>query len=152
MTIRTLRWVLSIAIEYKHISENPATGRRRRLTVPPSRPVHLDSPQQVEALIDAAAELDHDIAHRSFDRKPIVATLVLAGPRAHEICQMLWRDVDLANGRIMIRRSKTQAGLREIRMLPLLRDILASYKVNSYRSGPEDLVFPTATQERIQSR
>jgi integrase len=65
--------------------------------------------------------------------------------RAHELCNLLWRDVDLANGRLFIGRSKTPAGLREIRMLPVLRDILAAYKATAYRGDPEDLVFPTLT-------
>ncbi|MGZ4288933.1 MAG: hypothetical protein ACXVW5_32785 [Solirubrobacteraceae bacterium] len=37
---------------------------------------------------------------------------------------MLWRDVDLANGRFEVGRDKTDAGKREVDMLPLLREIL----------------------------
>lgn len=33
-------------------------------------------------------------------------------------------------------------------MLPVLRDILAAYKARAYRSGPDDLVFPTGTGGR----
>ncbi len=73
----------------------------------------------------------------------VISTLLFAGPRAEELCNLLWRDVNLANGRIIIGRSKTQAGLREIDLLPVLRDTLATHKANAYRSGPDDLVFPT---------
>ena len=73
---------------------------------------------------------------------------VFAGPRAEELCNLLWRDVDLANGRIFIGRSKTQAGLREIDLLPVLRDTLATHKARAYRCGLDDLVFPTATSGR----
>ncbi|HTU13667.1 MAG TPA: site-specific integrase [Solirubrobacterales bacterium] len=141
-TIDLLQWVLSVALEYKHVTENPAIGRRRRLKQPQVRPVHLDTAGQIEALLDAAAEMDRNPKYLCSDRQPIVAVLVLTGPRASEVSHMLWRDVDLANGRILIGQSKTQAGLREIRMLPILRDILAAHKAFAYRSGPDDLVFP----------
>ncbi|MDQ2700393.1 MAG: site-specific integrase, partial [Actinomycetota bacterium] len=142
-TIDQLQWILSVALEYKKVTENVAVGRRRRLKPPPSRPVYLDTAAQIEALIDAAAELDRKPTFHCSDREAIIATLVLAGPRASELCHLLWRDIDLANGRIFIGRSKTQAGLREITMLPLLRDILAVHKARAYRSGPDDLTFPT---------
>ena len=78
----------------------------------------------------------------------VISTLLFAGPRAEELCNLLWRDVDLANGRIIIGRSKTQAGLREIDLLPVLRDTLATHKANAYRCDPDELVFPTATGGR----
>ncbi len=48
-----------------------------------------------------------------------VGTLVFAGPRAH---------VDLANGHLLIGSSKIDADLREIAILPVLRDLLAAQK------------------------
>jgi integrase len=147
-TIDALQWVLSVALEYKHITENAAVGRRRRLKVPDKPPVHLDTAEQIEALLDAAEELDRDLTLKLSERRAIVATLVLAGPRAIELGHMLWRDVDLANGRLFVGRSKTRAGLREIKMLPILRDILASHKAQAFRSSPDDLVFPTGTGGR----
>jgi hypothetical protein len=75
----------------------------------------------------------------------------LAGPRALELGHLLWRDIDLANGRILIGRSKTQAGLREITMLPILRDSLAAHKASAGTTDPDDLVFPTATGRRRTS-
>jgi hypothetical protein len=78
-------------------------------------------------------------------------TLVLAGPRALELGHLRWRDNDLANGRIMLGRSKTQAGLREIAMLPILRDILAAHKAQAGTIDPDELVFPTSTGQRRTS-
>lgn len=144
-TINVLHASLELAVEYGHITTNPAAGRRRRLKLPAQRPVHLDTAEQIQALLDAGGELDRDTRRPTRDRRAIIATLVLAGPRAHELCNLLWRDVDLANGRIHIGRSKTQAGLREIPLLPLLRDELGAHKTDSYRSGPDDPVFPTGT-------
>jgi len=144
-TIEVLQSILALAVEYGHLPKNPAAGRRRRLKVPPRRPVHLDTTEQIQALLDAAGELDRSRRWRASDRRAIVATLIFAGPRAHELCYLLWRDVDLANGRINVGRSKTQAGLREIPLLPVLRNELAAHKARSYRAGPDDPVFPTGT-------
>ena len=142
-TIDVLQAILALAVEYRHIPSNPAAGRRRRLKPPARRPVHLDSAEQISALLDAARELDNQPVWRIPDRRPIVATLILAGPRAHELCRLRWRDVDLANSRLHIGRSKTQAGLREIPLLPLLRDELATHKAKTTNAGPDDPVFPT---------
>jgi integrase len=144
-TISFLQWVLSIALEYGYVSHNAAVGRRRRLRERRPAPVHLDTAAQIEALLEAAAGLDRDVRQRCGEREAIVATLVFAGPRAHELCGLRWRDVDLAGGRLFIGRSKTDAGLREIKMLPLLRDLLASHKATAHSAGPEDLVFPSET-------
>jgi integrase len=144
-TVDILQWVLGIALEYKKIPENPAVGQNRRLVEPDTRPVHLDTAEQVDGLLVASAELDREPTYHCDEREAIVATLIFAGPRAHELGNILWRDVDLANGRIFVGRSKTQAGLREIPLLPILRDILARHKARAYRNGPDDLVFPTGT-------
>jgi hypothetical protein len=68
-----------------------------------------------------------------------------------ELGHLLWRDIDLANGRILIGRSKTQAGLREITMLPILRDVLAAHKARARCIDPDGLVFLTATGRRRTS-
>jgi integrase len=149
-SIDYLQWVLSIAIEYKRfgITENAAEGKRRRLREKRPAPVYIDSAAQVDALLEAAAELDRDPHYELAEREAIVATFLFSGPRAHELCGLLWRDADLAGARIFIGRSKTQAGLREIKIQPILRDILAAYKAVAYRGNPDDLVFPTLTGAR----
>ncbi len=149
-TIDFLQWVISVAIEYKRfgLADNPAEGRRRRLRESRPAPVHIDSPSQVEALLEAAAELDRGHRCELTEREAIVATLLFAGPRAHELCDLRWRDVDLAGARIFVGRSKTAAGLREIGIRPILRDVLAAHKAAAYRAGSEDLVFPTQTGGR----
>ncbi len=143
-TIDTLQFILGVALERKRVTgvtENAAIGRKRRIKPPPKRPVHLDSAGQIEALLEAAAAMDRDPRRRGTERQAILATLIFAGPRAHELCNLLWRDVDLANGRIFVGRSKTQAGLREIKMLPILRDVLAAHKAATYRGNPDHHVF-----------
>jgi integrase len=144
-TIDILRWILSVADEYGHISGNPAQGRRRRLREPPRRPVYLDAAEQIEALLEAAAQLDRDPGFRCSDRRAIIATFVLAGLRAEELGGLLWRHVDLVHGRIRVECSKTEAGLREIDLMPLLRDTLLAHRNDARYTAPDDPVFPTRT-------
>jgi len=148
-TIKGLSWFLGFAVQYrKGASENAAAGKERMLKARRKPPVHLDTAEQIEALLDAAAELDRDPGHLCCEREAIVATLIFAGPRAHEIGYMLERDIDLANTRIFVGRSKTAAGLREIRTLPILHDILAAHKARPAAGGPDALAFPTGTGGR----
>ncbi len=139
--------MLSIAIEYKRfgITKNAAEGKRRRLRERRPTPFYIDSASQVEALLEAAAELDHDPHYELAEREAIVATLLFAGPRAHELCNLLWRDIDLVGSRIFIGRSKTAAGLREIEIQSVPRDILAAHTAVAYRGNPDAFVFPTLT-------
>ncbi|MDX6697747.1 MAG: integrase [Solirubrobacteraceae bacterium] len=144
-TIDVLQAILALAVEYGHIASNPAAGKRRRLKPLARRPVHLDSAQHIHALLEAAGHLDARPGAQTSGRRALIATLVLAGPRASEAASLLWRDVDLANGRLYIGRSKTAAGLREIPLLPLLRDELGAHKARCSSTGPDDPVFPSAS-------
>lgn len=87
--IGTLQWILSIALEYRLVIDNAAMGKRRRLREPHSTPVHLDTAEQIEALIDAAEDLDRDPRIRLGERRAIVAIFVFAGPRTVEVGHML---------------------------------------------------------------
>jgi integrase len=144
-TIDVLGSYLAVAVDYGWLPRNPAEGRRRRLKVKGTRPVHLDTAAQIVALLDVAGRLDASPRWFCSDRRAIVATLVLAGARAHELGNLLWRDIDLANRRIYVGRSKTDAGLREIPMLALLHAELTAHRARSENTGPDDLVFATST-------
>jgi integrase len=147
-TIDVLGSYLSVAVDYGKATTNAAEGRRRRLKVDAKRPVHLDAVGQIMALLDAAADLDASSRWFNTDRYALVATLVLAGPRAEELGYLLWRDVDLVNRRLYVGRSKTDAGLREIPMLPLLHRILKTHKTACPGAGPDDFVFGTSKGTR----
>ena len=144
-TIDVLQAVLALAVEYEHIERNPASGRRRRLKLPPQTSAHLDTVEQIESLLEAASQLDRRPTAQTSGRRGIIAVLVLAGLRASEACGLRWRDIDLANGRLRVRESKTQAGLREVALLPLLRDELAAHKASAKNVAPDALVFPSAS-------
>ena len=162
MHIDLLAQILAVAEDHGHLPSNPAVGKRRRLKVSKRRPVHLDSAEHIAVLIEAAGQLDRgehvvqltDRRGRSWSqRQPVLTTgrraaiaiLLLGGGRASATGAMLWRDVDLANGRFEVGRDKTDAGMREVDMLPLLREILTEYKAASPRTGPDDPVFVTST-------
>jgi integrase len=70
--------------------------------------------------------------------------MLLGGGRASATGAMLWRDIDLANGRFEVGRDKTDAGMREVDMLPLLREILTEHKAASHKTAPDDAVFVTS--------
>ena len=55
-------------------------------------------------------------------RRPLLATLAFAGLRVGELLALRWRDVDLATGRIHVRASKTDEGVRTVDLRPELQD------------------------------
>ena len=54
-----------------------------------------------------------------------------------------WRDVDLAGGRLHITGSKTDAGVRDVTLLPVLRDELAVHRARGPHTAPTAFVFTT---------
>ncbi len=124
-TITRLGQILEVAVEYGLIERNPAKGRRRRLKAVRPTPVWLDRAEHVEALLDAAGELDrhaktkggHDQKGGLVYRRALLATLVFAGLRIGELTALRWRDVDLAGNRITVHASKTDARVRQIDLL-----------------------------------
>jgi integrase len=54
-------------------------------------------------------------------RRPLIAVLVFAGLRLGEFQALRWGDVDLLRGTIRVRQAKTDAGVRIVHMLPILR-------------------------------
>jgi integrase len=156
-TIDTLQWVLTAAMDYGLIEANPAQGKRRRLRQEARAPVFLDSAAQVEALISAAESLDRSPESRVADRLPMIGTLIFAGLRSGEMGALLRRDVDLSAGRILIRKSKTAAGSREVTVSPILSSLLKRKPGLYPCRSPQELVFATRTgrprdKDNIRSR
>ena len=142
-TITRLGQILEVAVEYGLIERNPARGKRRRLKASKPAPVWLDSAGQIAALLDAAGEIDRTArADHRVPRRAVLATLTLAGLRIGELIELRWREVNLADGRLMVRQSKTDAGARHIDLLPALRDELAALRAE-VKPGSGERVFPT---------
>ena len=154
MHIDLLAQILAVAVDHGHLASNPAVGKRRRMKVSKRRPVHLDSAEQIAILLEAAGDLDRgdnvievqDRHGKTWTQRPALqttgrraafATLLLGGGRASATGGMLWRDVNLANARFEVGRDKTDAGMREVDMLPL-REILTEHKAASERTAPND--------------
>jgi integrase len=90
-------------------------------------------------------------------RRALLATLIFAGPRIGELTALNWRDIDLTAGHIHVRAAKTAAGVRQIDLLPTLRDMLSAHKARVPNASPEAFVFPSAkdtqmSQESIRDR
>lgn len=156
-TIEVLRWLLSFAVEYGSTDHNPAAGIRRRIKIEKSPVPHLESAVQIATVLEAAAELDADPAWLLDDRLAVVATLVLAGLRVHELAALRWGDLDFARSIIHVRHSKTPAGIREVRMPAALRSHLLRHRTRRGRLSVEELVFHTSrggvrTKDNIRLR
>src|SRR4051794_834358 len=145
-TITRLGQILEVAVEYELISRNTARGKRRRVKERRAERAHLDRAEQIVALLDAARELEAEArSDRKLARPVILATLIYAGLRIGEALALRWRDVDLAAGRLRVQSSKTDAGVRYVDLLPVLREELATYKAGLTDPSPSAYVFPTKT-------
>jgi integrase len=145
-TITRLGQILEVAVERELIARNPARGRRRHLKQRAPQRTWLDRADQIGALLAAGGELDEEARadRRGVPRRGILATLALAGLRIGEALALRWRDVDLAAGRLRVRDSKTDAGVREVDLVPALREELSVHKARTRFGDIDDFVFPTA--------
>jgi integrase/recombinase XerD len=58
----------------------------------------------------------------------VIFLLRWSGLRVSEACSLLWEDVDFGTGRIRVRESKSDAGLRQIPLAPELETELRAWK------------------------
>jgi integrase len=148
-TITRLGQILEVAVERELIARNPAKvgGKRRKVKASKPRRVYLDRAEQITALLDAAGKLD---AERTapLARRALLSTLTFAGLRISELIALDWRDVDLAAGRLRVRQSKTDAGVRYVDLLPVLRDELDTLKATR-KPKPSDPVFASTAGTRL---
>ncbi len=148
-TITRLGQILEVAVEREVIERNPAKVGGKRRKVKPVKPIraYLDRAEQITALLDAAGQLD---AERTapLARRTLLATITFAGLRISELIELDWRDVDLAAGRLRVRMSKTDAGVRYVDLLPILHGELRALKATR-KPKPTDPVFPSAVGTRL---
>lgn len=127
-----------------------AAGRRqrrnRKLKATRPKRAYLDRAEQVTALHDAAGQMDREArSNGQLPRRALLATLTFSGLRIGEALELRWRDVDLAGARLRVRQSKTDAGVRYVDLLPVLRDELAALKARAAEPSGDGFVFPSAT-------
>lgn len=137
--ISTIASILDLAVAYGHVDRNVAKGHERLAVERPTR-TYLDTPEQIVALLDAAASLDRGGRGRPY-RRALLATLTFAGLRIGEALDLEWRDVDLGAGWLAVRGTKTDAAERRVKIRGALRDELDGL----VREEPGDLVFATRT-------
>ena len=129
-----LAQVLDVAAEHGWVTvANPARGKRRRLRSERPRRTWLEL-HELRALLDAAG-----------DHRALLATMAMGGLRVGELVELRWGAVDLANARLQVVDSKTEAGRRTVDLSPDLRDELLAKKAAAFNAEPGDLVFPTRT-------
>jgi integrase len=150
MTVILLGAILEGAVERELISRNPAKGRGRRVRERTPQRSYLETAAQVQALLDAAGQLDRE-AHRDrrhIERRAMIATLVLAGLRIGELCELRWRDVDLQGEWLHVGEAKTDAGNRRIKLRSALTAELVRMHVGQEGAYPDGFVFPTSVGRR----
>ena len=141
-TLATLEAVLKTAVRYRILDRNPVDGYRVPGTA--RKTAHLSTAAQIEALLDAAGEVDRGRRGREGHGRALLATLVFGGLRIGEALALQWRDVNLANGTLIVRDGKTENSARTVYLLAPLREELAALKAR--RRGERDaLIFGTAT-------
>jgi integrase len=138
-TLSDLAQVLETAVDYKLIRENPATGKRRRLTTKEPAGEWVQ-PEQLMVLLDAP---------EPGVRRVLLRILAGTGLRIGEALALRWRHVDLMGaGTLSVVASKTDAGVRTVDLPAALRDELQAWWRETRFAGPDDLVLPTSTGRR----
>jgi integrase len=157
-TLRLLGQIMDAAVERELVDRNPMWINRRRRYVRAAGPsrTHLSRAVHIQALLDAAGELDQEAPHGHRSRRAMLSTLVFAGLRISELLELRWADVDVNAGRITVRRGKTPAAAREIVLLPAPTEELGMLRATRSAHGHQ-LVFAGArggrwTAENLRRR
>lgn len=151
MTVTLLGAILEGAVERGTIARNPAKGKARRLEEPRPSRSYLRTASQIQALLDAAGELDREApeGRRHIERRGMLATLAFAGLRISEMLSLRWRDVDLAGGWLHVQGTKTDAAARDVKIRGALRDELVGVRQRAESVDACAYVFPTLTGARL---
>jgi integrase len=142
-----LRSILAGAVEARLIAFNPChirgAGNAKR--------VHKSQPATL-------AELE-TIVEKMPDRYKVMTLLAAwCAMRFGELAELRRKDIDLKNGRVMIRRAvvrvdgdmiigtpKSEAGTRDVAIPPHLMPLIETHLADHAELGPESLLFPAAS-------
>ena len=75
--------------------------------------------------------------------RAVIALLAASGARNTEACELRWSDLDFTHGKINVSRSKTKRGVREIDMIPWLREELLTFRAAVGTPKLDAPIFPT---------
>jgi integrase len=145
--LRVLRQVLKMARDEGLIVRDPAEAlqRHERPKQRSKRKGRRLSPKQLDAVIATAEEHAPSFA-------PLIVLLAFTGVRIREALGLRWQDVDLDAATIRLRWQlapddrarvplKTDAGARDIPILPALRRRLIAHRLASPWTRPGDPLF-----------
>jgi integrase len=158
-TLGVLSRMYAFAIRRGLATSNPVSALERH-----ERPTVRRSEQRV-LTHDEIARL---LASSNNQARLLVALAVFTGARQSEILGLRWCDVDLTGGTVHIRSqweratkgrparlkrlTKTEAGRREIVLVPQLAGVLKRAKLASEFSGPDDFVLARLPGRPISHR
>ena len=109
-------------------------GMEWRLARVGGEELYVDSAEAIAALLDAAENKQT----RAVNRRAILTVLCFAGLRLGELCSLRWRDVDLAAGWLTVGESRTDAGVRRVKVRGIVHDELAKIKPCDADPEPRD--------------
>jgi integrase len=142
---RYLRRILSSAIEWRFLSENPAS----RIKLPPTR--------RREPPFITGLQFQSLLRSLPIQVRLMVLLAMMTSMRIGEILGLRWGRVDLQSGIIRVSEScyrgqfstvKTRKSERQIPMSPIVRVAMSKWK--ELRPGaPEDLVFATRNKKPL---
>jgi integrase len=131
--VSVLQGILDAAVREELIEVNPA-ARAPRPKVG-RRQWRVLEPTEVQAVL---RELDGQA-------RTVFLTAALTGLRRHELENLRWRDVDLVDMVLRVRRSKTERGERSIALPATVAEALWQHRRQSPHQADGDRVFYSAT-------
>jgi integrase len=152
---RILAGTFAHALRRGLVTRSPMDGlaRSERPKQRNAKRVAVLEPATIATLVAAGSTLRWRVA---------LALAGYAGLRLGELRALDWEDVDLAANVLRVHRSllpdgtgkqpKTQAGIREVPLLPELRRLLVAWKLEAPHSQPEDLILGTAEGKPVAER
>lgn len=150
--VMPLRGVMGYAVRRRYISVNPCDllTRDDRPQQHEQKDVHIWNDEEIEALIDAAERMARQPESR-YDYTPLIRTALFTGLRLGELLGLQWRDIDLHEKTLYVRRQwtrmreygppKTKKGVRRVPLTDGMKEQLAALKLRSHFSGDTDPVF-----------
>lgn len=128
--LSVLHDVFATATREELVDTNPATAAEHPKK--PKRRWRILEPAEVGRVLNAFTDEQ---------AKTIFLTLVLTGIRRHELQALRWADVDLLDGVLRVRASKTEDGIRSIAVSPALADALRGHYQRTAFKGEGEFVF-----------
>lgn len=139
-TISPLRVALDDAVEDEIIDINPLSGwkiRRKKQAKKKDKIEPFSKDEQIEILKTASGQ-----------GKSLLQFAFWTGLRTSELCALEWNDIDWVRGVVMVTKAltqdsdeiedtKTDAGEREVALLPMAREALVSQKKHTFLKGEE---------------